>query len=98
MKKHLDCFIPRLYLRHKNGPDFNLAPQSTICSYASVFQHSHVRNLATKSMKRKVGDNDFKWFESFIEESIHSLFHIFIFFNSTFFSSSFLIHTYIIYI
>ena len=32
MKKQ--TFIPRSYLQYKKGPDLNLAPQSSICSYA----------------------------------------------------------------
>ena len=60
-----------------------------------LFQQSYVRNLTTKSTKRKVGVTDFKQFEAFFKKKIHSLFHILIFLSSTIFYSPVLIYIYI---
>ena len=52
----------------------------------------YVRNLTTKSAKRKVGANYSTQFKALIEEGIHFLFHIIFFFSFTFSYSSFLIY------
>ena len=35
-EEKLDSFIPRSFLQYKKGPNLNLIPQSTICSYTPV--------------------------------------------------------------
>ena len=50
-KKHQDSFIPRSYLRYKERPDLNLAPQSTICSYASGPVTHCQQKINDKNMK-----------------------------------------------
>ena len=52
----------------------------------------YVRNLTTKSAKRKVGANYSTQFKALIEEGIHFLLHIIFFFSFTFSYSSFLIY------